>query len=258
MTSTTNTDFLFENIGSLDGAEVNAVQNSLECTNEAPIVGNVSSPSSDELKYRAYGSFSSQNRAVTREDYLSLIYNMPSRFGAVKRASVVRDADSMKRNLNIYVLSEDENGYLVNSNSTLKNNIKTWLSRYKMMNDTIDILDGHVANIGITFQAISDINVNKYETLERAKSELANHFATVKYDMGEPFRIGDVFRVLKNVNGILDVVDVTIKRKSGALYSDYYMDVDAHITPDGRLIQTPEFIAFEIKYPNNDIVGTIV
>ena len=258
VTSTTNTDFLFENIGSLDGAEVNAVQNSLECTNEAPIVGNVSSPSSDELKYRAYGSFSSQNRAVTREDYLSLIYNMPSRFGAVKRASVVRDADSMKRNLNIYVLSEDENGYLVNSNSTLKNNIKTWLSRYKMMNDTIDILDGHVANIGITFQAISDINVNKYETLERAKSELANHFATVKYDMGEPFRIGDVFRVLKNVNGILDVVDVTIKRKSGALYSDYYMDVDAHITPDGRLIQTPEFIAFEIKYPNNDIVGTIV
>tara|TARA_R110002073_G_scaffold332156_1_gene517696 strand:+ start:646 stop:2451 length:1806 start_codon:yes stop_codon:yes gene_type:complete len=251
-------DMMFENVSSLDAGEVNTTRASLECINEEPIVGNVTSPTSEELKYRAYGSFSSQNRAVTREDYKSLIYNMPARFGSPKRASVLRDANSMSRNLNIYVLSEDENRFLVNSNTTLKNNIKTWLSSYKMINDTIDILDGRVINIGITFQAVSQINVNKYEILERAKSELVRHFAQTKYDLGEPFRTGDVFKVLKNVEGILDVTDVTIGRKIGSLYSDYYYNLDANLTPDGRLIKIPEFAAYEIKYPNTDIVGTIL
>ena len=251
-------NFLFESIGSLNTGDLNATKTSLECTNEMPIVGAVSSPSSDELKYRAYGSFSSQNRAVTREDYLSLIYNMPPRFGAIKRASVVRDADSMKRNLNIYVLSEDENRFLANSNSTLKNNIKTWLARHKMVNDTVDILDGRIVNIGITFEAVSSIDVNKFEVLERAKSELVKHFAATKYDMGEPFRTGEVFRVLKGVDGIIDVVDVTIERKIGSKYSDYYYNLAKNTTPDGRLIKTPEFAAYEIKYPSSDIVGTIL
>ena len=131
-------------------AEITTVRASLECANDAPIVGSISSPSSEELKYRAYGSFSSQNRAVTREDYLSLIYNMPPRFGGVKRASVALDADSNKINLNIYVLSEDENGNMINSNTTLKNNLKTWIASHKMVNDTVDILDGRIINIGIT------------------------------------------------------------------------------------------------------------
>ena len=127
-----------------------------------------------------------------------------------------------------------------------------------MVNDTIDILDGRVVNIGITFQAVSEININKYEVLENAKSELVRHFATTKYDMGEPFRIGDVFRVLKGVTGILDVTNVTIGRKVGNLYSDYHFDLDSNITIDNRLILIPEFAAYEIRYPSSDIVGTIL
>ncbi len=256
--SVTFADLSFTSVGSLDEAEITTVRASLECANDAPIVGSISSPSSEELKYRAYGSFSSQNRAVTREDYLSLIYNMPPRFGGVKRASVARDADSNKRNLNIYVLSEDENGNMINSNTTLKNNLKTWIASHKMVNDTVDILDGRIINIGITFEAVSEINTNKFEALERAKSELVRYFARTKYDMGEAFRIGEVFKVLKNVNGIIDVTDVTIVRKIGSRYSDYYYNLDKHTTPDGRLIQIPEFAAYEIKYPNADIVGTIL
>jgi len=251
-------DFSIENPGDLDSGEMSAVKSSLECINELPIIGGVSTPSSEELKYRAYGSYSSQNRAVTREDYVSLVYNMPPRFGAIKRANVARDTDSNKRNLNIYLLSEDENGFLIESNSTLKNNVKTWLAAYKMVNDTIDILDGRVVNIGITFQAVSEININKYEVLENAKSELVRYFATTKYDMGEPFRIGDVFRALKGVTGILDVTNVTIGRKVGNLYSDYHFDLDSNITIDNRLILIPEFAAFEIRYPSSDIVGTIL
>ena len=79
---------------------------------------------------------------------------------------VLRDFDSFKRNLNVYILSEDANNNLLVANSTLKSNIKTWLNQYKMINDTIDILDGHVVNIGIEFEIVSNIENNKYEILQ--------------------------------------------------------------------------------------------
>ena len=82
-----------------------------------------------------------KNRAVTANDYEALIYRMPAKFGQVKRAKIVRDQDSFKRNLNLYVVSEDNNQKLIPSSQILKNNLKTWLNNYRMINDTIDVLD---------------------------------------------------------------------------------------------------------------------
>ena len=250
--------FEFQNIGALQSLEVATVRTSLECINEEPIVGSVTTPNSEELKQRIYGSFTSQNRAVTLQDYQSLIYNMPPMFGAVKRANIVRDRDSNKRNLNIYILSENNNGDLTTSGVGLKKNVKTWLSNYKMINDTIDILDGRVVNLGIQYKVLSDINFSKFEVLQRATLELQRELASVKYNLGEPFRISDILRVLKNTEGILDVQSVRITRPIGPEYSDYYYDIDSNITPDGRLITIPEFAAFEIRNPTTDIVGTIL
>jgi antitoxin component HigA of HigAB toxin-antitoxin module len=253
-----NAEFLFENIGDLDPNTVQTAKNSLECLNEEPITGFVSVPSSEELKHRAYGSYSSQNRAVTLQDYQSLIYNIPPQFGAVKRANIVRDANSAKRNLNIFVLSEDHNGDLMPPTSTLKNNIKTWLSNYKMINDTMDILNGKVVNIGIEFVAVSDVHTNKFDLLNLAKINLINDLADIKYDLGEPFRISDVFRSLKNTEGILDVTKVKIFKRKGNIYSSFFYNIEENTTSDNRLIRIPEYAAFEIRYPNSDIVGTII
>ena len=250
-------EFLFSNIGDLDPNTVQTTKNSLECLNDEPISGFVSVPSSQELKHRAYGSYTSQNRAVTLQDYQSLIYNMPPQFGAVKRANIVRDANSAKRNLNIFVLSEDHNGDLMPATSTLKNNIKTWLSNYKMINDTMDILDGKIVNIGIEFVAVSDVHTNKFDLLNLAKINLINDLADIKYDLGEPFRISDVFRSLKNTEGILDVTKVKIFKRKGNIYSSFFYNIEENTTPDNRLIRIPEYAAFEIKFPNDDIVGRI-
>ena len=257
VTRVNNADFQFENVNALNPITVQTIISSLECVNEIPIVGSVEAPTSQELKYRAYGSFSSQNRAVTLQDYQSLIYNMPPMFGAVKRANVIRDADSNKRNLNIYLLSEDDNGLLTTSSPSLKNNVKTWLSNYKMINDTIDILDGRVVNIGIEFDAISDINFSRFEVLQNAKNNLVEEMAAIKYDMGEPFRISDILKFLKNTEGVLDVTRVRVFRRTGQGYSTFFYNLDANLTPDGRLITIPESAAFEIRFPNADIIGTI-
>jgi len=36
---------------------------------------------------------------------------MPERFGLVKKANVIQDDKSFKRNLNMYIISEDESDY---------------------------------------------------------------------------------------------------------------------------------------------------
>ena len=143
--------FDFEDLNSLNSIQVSDVVNSLEVTNDEPIMGDVTYPTIDELKERIYNVFATQNRAVTALDYKSLCYSMPPKYGAIKRVNVIKDPGSLKRNLNIYVLSEDSAGDLTTANSTIKNNLKEWINQGRMINDTVDILDAKIINIGIEF-----------------------------------------------------------------------------------------------------------
>ena len=70
-----------------------------EVDNEEPIVGNIAAPSADEIKVRAIDNYAAQNRAVTKQDYLSIIYRMPAKFGSIKGANIIQDTNSSKRNL---------------------------------------------------------------------------------------------------------------------------------------------------------------
>ena len=175
-----------------DTAKINYVKNSLECTNETSINGDVSLPTVSELKQRINDVFSSQNRAVTAEDYQALIYRMPSKFGKIKRAKIIRDQDSFKRNLNLYVLGEDLDGKLAVANPVLKNNVKTWINHYKMINDTVDILDPMIINIGINFTAVVNFDQDKYEALNAGIESIEGMFEE-KLDIGQPIYIIDIF-----------------------------------------------------------------
>lgn len=257
LTSVSEQIFDFNNIGSLASTKIGDVVSSLEFENEQPIVGSTRQDSADEIKYKAYGMFTSQNRAVTEQDYISLIYNMPPKFGSVKRASISQDLNSFKRNLNIYIISEDQFGNFATASNTIKNNLKVWLSNNKMINDTIDILDAKVVNLGLEFSIIADSSVNSYEVLNRATNQLKNYFLSAKMNIGEPIRYGDMLRVLKNVDGLLDVVDLEIVRKTGSTYSTAIFNIDQMTTADGRTVVAPSDVVFEIKFPDADIVGTI-
>ena len=261
VTTVNSADFIFPSIQSgatLTTANINTVKNSIEVTNQDPIVGSVSAPTVEELKNRIYGHFAAQNRAVTREDYVSLIYSMPAKLGAIKRANVVTDADSFKRNLNVYVISEDSNGRYVKTNSTIKSNLKNYIKRYKMMNDSIDILDAFILNVGVEYTIVAPVGVNKHDILQRANATLKARVADVKREIGERFYITDIYAALRTVPGILDVVDVRITRKVGGRYSNTTLFVDELIDPDGRYFDLPENVILEIKFPNADIKGTVV
>ena len=248
--------FEFANPSSLSSSVINNVRSSLEVDNEEPITGDVSIPTTKELKRRIYDNFATQNRAVTREDYKSLIYQMPAKFGSVKRASIFRDEDSFKRNLNAFLISEDRNGKLTATNSAVKKNIKTWLSKNKMINDTIDLLDAKIVNIGIEFEAIGDAKRNAIDIHTESIQRLREHFSN-KSDIGEAFFITDIYAKLKEVDGLLDVSSVRVHQKIGTNYSSIRFDLEDAVSADGRYIEIPKNVIYEVKFPNTDIKGII-
>ena len=213
-------------------------------------------PSTPELKTRILDTFATQNRAVTTNDFHAMVYQMPAKFGALKRASVVRDPDSFKRNLNLYVLAEDSNGKLIAPNSLLKENLKMWIGRYKMIHDTIDILDAKIVNLGIRFKVVADPEINKFDVLAEATKALQNRYSE-PLNIGEPFYLTDVYSVLNNVRGIIDTTKVELFLRTGSGYATTFFNFDDAMSADGRYLVCPKNVAFEIKYPTADIEGTV-
>ena len=236
--------------------KINLVRESIEVVNEKPILGGVSLPTAVELKQRVNDTFASQNRAVTADDYEALIYRMPAKFGRIKRAKILRDHDSFKRNLNLYILSEDSKGNFIVSNSLLKNNLKIWINNYRMINDTIDILDPKIVNIKISFVAVVDYAQNKFDALDAAIDEVGEMFEE-KLDIGQSIQITKIYNILNNLEEIVDVTNVKIEYQSGDKYSDETLNIEDYISADGRILYAPENVVYELKYPNLDIKGTI-
>ncbi len=257
ITSVASSYFKFENQGALVNATRSVVEASLEVTNDEPFVGSIDLPNSEEIRQRVKSYFATQNRAVTAQDYQALVYGMPGKFGGVHRAQIVKDFDEFKRNLNLYVISTNTSGKLVPSNTTLKNNIKNWISQYKMINDTVDILDAEIVNFGVKYQVSLEANANRYTVINRANQRLAKYYVKNQFDIGQPILLADVFRELLKVKGILDVQSVQVVPKQGGRYSESNFDFQSNLSADGRMINAAQTTIFEMKFPNTDMEGTI-
>jgi len=250
--------FSFANEATLSPSVITDVISSIEAENEQPILGDTSIDTTAEIREMAYGTFAAQSRAVTRTDYINLLYRMPAQFGKIKRANVVRDADSLKRNLNVYLLSENSTGNLIQPNQTLKQNAAVWLSKYRMINDTLDILSGNVINIGINFRILPDLDINKFELLDRCVQKLLNEYVNVKFNIGEAVYISEIYKLLNDVPGVVDTTNVELVNKTGGAYSSYFYDIDSNLSNDGRFLKIPEDSAAEVLFPNLDIEGVIL
>jgi hypothetical protein len=76
-------------------------------------------------------------------------------------------------------------------------------------------------------------------------------------EIGEPIIITDIFKALKDVREVVDVVEVRIINKVAGAYSQVVFDIAQNTSADGRVITPPQTHILELKYPNLDIVGTI-
>jgi hypothetical protein len=250
-------ELTYNNRPSLNSSTLQVVDGSVEVENPEPILGDSSALSTTELKARAYASFASQSRAVTRADYISLAYRMPPAFGRVKRANILQDSRSTRRNLNMYILSDNARGNLTTAPSMLKNNLKVWLNRYRMINDTVDILDGKIINYGIQFEVVADLGTNKFEVLRDCVAQLKSTVLNVRKEMGEPIYITDIFKHLNDVPSVVDTLSVRLTNKTGGTYSEFTYDMTENLSADGRFLEVPADTLADVLFPDDDIEGVV-
>tara|TARA_R110002020_G_scaffold149972_4_gene326478 strand:+ start:11729 stop:13531 length:1803 start_codon:yes stop_codon:yes gene_type:complete len=231
------------------------VVTSLEVENERRIAGNNITLTDDEIKQATAGVYASQNRIVTLQDYQAFCYRMPAEFGVVKRAAAFRDDMSPRRSINLYILSEDTSRNLTQASQAIKDNLKTWLSRYKTISDSLDILDGKIINFGMRFSFIGNPNFNLLDSRVAAEQQIREYFNRRKFNFGESLNVAEITKLVNDTEQVDDVLKMEFYGVNGGPYSDIEYDFIKNTTSDGRFITIPQNYVFEIKFYSTNITG---
>jgi len=245
----------------VNGANANVNQNvrqSLTVNNPLPALGGKDEPSVEELRNMVRYNFASQERCVTIEDYKVRIGLMPGEFGVPFRNNIME----IQNKIRVYILTLDSNGNLsTNSTTTLKENIATYLSNYRMLNDYVEVSNGKVFNLGFEVDLFIDKQFSQSEIISQAINTITDYFDINKWGMGDNIYLAQLIEQINNVPGVLNVVDLRVYNKVGkGKYSSNEV-AQPYISNETRQIDLlGEYTLFgdptgmfEIKLPATDI-----
>ena len=272
------------------------VKNSLAVSNPSPCVGGKDAESDDEIKMNSMANFAAQSRTVTQNDYLVRVYSLPSQYGSVAKAQVITDTNlnvginkilvgvvdqnnigtvinnnvnNYFRNIaydvtnpfaiNIYVLSYDSNKKLTKPNQALVTNIITYIKKFRMMTDGINIIDGYIINIGVDFVITVYKGFNKKDVLLNCIQSVQDFFNIDNWNFSQPINLSQLNLEIAKVDGVQSIpsIDVYNKTTLDGDYSSIQYDISA-ATKNGVIYPSVDPSIFEVKYPDSDIKGSVL
>jgi hypothetical protein len=273
------------------------VKNSFRISNPSPAVGGQNEESVEEIRQNALANFGSQNRTVTVDDYISRIYSIPPRFGSIAKVMVIPNSDlsistnqtllngfvnnenqttlinnSLENNfrkvnfdvsnpfsLNLYVLSYNSNKNLTQTNEALVYNIRHYLQKYKIISDSINIIDGYIINIGVDFKILVYNNFNKKEVLDQCLQKAKDFFNIDKWYFNQPININQLELELAKVEGVQSISEVVFKNlnQNNGNYSPHEYNL-SEATHNKIIYPSLDPSVFEVKFPDNDIRGAVI
>jgi len=278
---------------------VQEAKNSVAVTNPNPAVGGSAGQTIRQVRESAMAYFQTQQRNVTAEDYVIRSYSLPPKYGTVAKSFVVQDdqlnksaeidfAESQIKEedvgkslksvvaripnplaINLYTLGYNSNKKLISLNQTVKQNLKMYLSQYRMVTDAINIKDAYVINVGVRFAILTKAGFNKNEVLLQCVSRIKDFFNIDRWQIGQPIVLSDISYELSLVNGVASVVApvennpdnlpiiIENKYKLTEGYSGNFYDIKSSLI-DGVLYPALDPSIFEVKFPNSDIQGKVL
>lgn len=241
----------------------NYIFTSLATNNPLAASGGKGGDTIDEIRQNTLMSVAAQQRSVTAEDYLIRALNMPSDFGSVSKAYIEQpkltdNQVSTIETLNLYVLTQNAQGQLDYPTAVLKNNLRTYLSQYRMIGDNIEIRDAFIINIGVNFEIIVTPNSNNNEVILNCISSIQDYFNRDKWQINQPIMMRDLYILLDKVKGVQTVKSVSIENKAGTSlgYSPYAYDI-LGATQNNVIYPSLDPSIFELRYPQQDIKGRV-
>jgi len=232
------------------------VVNSLSCTNVTAAIGGANFPTMEEVRNLVSFNFAAQKRAVTVNDYDSIIRTMPSQFGAPAKVAITEENNKIK----IQILAYDESGTLTEVvSNTLKSNIANYLSNYRMINDYISIESANVIDLGINVDVVLDNSQTQGAVISQIITLVSTYFEPTNRQMGQNVNLSEIRRQIQSENGVISLSDIKVFNKVGGQYSSSqtsqrYVDNE---TKEIELIDDTIFAepnqTYQVRYPNKDI-----
>jgi|TARA_R110000744_G_scaffold380427_1_gene501176 hypothetical protein len=284
----------------LSDSIVQDAKDSVSFSNPRPATGGSSGESVKDVRENALAHFQSQQRAVTKDDYIIRAYSLPAKYGNVAKVSFVQDEqlsragmlDNLERviteedigttvqslqvnkipnplAINMYTLGYDSNRKLRTLTETTKQNLKTYISQYRMITDAVNIKNAYVINIGVNFSILTKVGFNKNDVLLRCVSTVQDFFDIDRWQIGQPVVLSDIAYELSLVDGVASLVPPTednpLKNQIvvknlfdvGQGYSGNIYDMESSLK-GGILYPALDPSIFEVKFPNSDIKGKVV
>jgi hypothetical protein len=251
------------------GALSASVLSSVVSSNPIPSSGGRNGDTTDEIRQNALYAYSTQLRAVTKDDYIVRALSMPSDYGTVAKAYISQDLYQNAQqtvatfptnnplSLDLYILSYNSNKQLTSASNTLKQNLVTYIDQYRMVTDAINIKDAFYINIGVNFDITVLSGYSNKDVLTNCISTLQSHFNIDNWQINQPIILSDIQSKLLQVKGVQSVVKLEVINKQGGNYSQYGYDI-AGATKNGNVYPSLDPAIFEVRFPNTDIQGRVV
>jgi hypothetical protein len=233
-----------------------SVINSLTCNNVTAAIGGAGYPSTEEVRNYVTFNFAAQNRAVTINDYEAIIRNMPGQFGAPAKVSITENNNK----INVNVLSYDPSGNLTSEvSNTLKQNLATYLSNYRMINDYVSIGTAEVLDLAVDVQIVLDSTQNQGVVISNVIDRITTFFSPTLRGLGEDILVSELNRIIQSENGVISVGDISIFGRVGGQYSsaETSMPYSNPLTKqiqltDNTIFAEPNQI-YQVRFPAKDI-----
>jgi hypothetical protein len=233
-----------------------SVINSISCTNVTAAIGGANVPTIEEVRNLIGFNFASQNRAVTIDDYNSVIRKMPSQYGAPAKIAITEEDNKIK----VKMLSYNDEGKLQsNISSSLKTSVANYLSNYRMINDYITVESAEVIDLKLEISVVLDSTQNQGTVITNIVNTVDTFFSPLNREMGENVYISELKRLIQSLNGVLSISEINVFNLVGGQYSSnqtsqaYINNTTKQIgLINDTLFATPSQI-YQIRFPNKDI-----
>lgn len=237
------------------------IMKSLKVENTTPSFSGKDMPSEQEIRYYIKYHNAAQERCVTVKDYIDRILLLPPKYGTPFRVGVTEENNKII----IYLLGIDDQRKLSTLLPvTLVENIKNYLSEYKMLGDCLEIKSGKIINIGFDIEAIIDKNFNEKNVISSIINVVEEYMDINKHMMGEEIYIGDLQKEIGKIDGVLNLITIVVKNKFGDGYSGTKISqpvIDNNISGENIIdLEASDWVLYndgdtmmEIKDPNADI-----
>jgi len=252
-----NRNIVFEDLNSIQnfGYEVEQQLKTLQCININPATGGREKESIDSIKNNAIAFFNSQGRVITLQDYQVRCMSMPSEYGRPFRVYARKNTNN-NLGVELVVLGLNSEGKISTLNGIIKNNIESYIKRFKSFSDTINIVDGKIVNIAIDFTIVPNPNFDKSECIVEGLNIVKDSLKTSLTNFNDNIVISDLIYKIQSSNKIYSVSNMKILNRYGVFSNKNYSNYSFNITSNtiNGVLSFPEDVLWEVKYPNSDII----